>query len=59
MSGIHLLCHCCKGTGEVIEEPGGDGYAPLYEECGECKGEGFVLYNPDEEYSDDKMYYMA
>jgi DnaJ-class molecular chaperone len=38
-----VCCHICRGTGEVIEEPGGDGYPPLYMECPECKGEGYLV----------------
>ncbi len=50
------LCNMCGGTGEVVEEPGGDGYAPYYDECPMCKGEGYLELDSRDVYSDEVHY---
>jgi DnaJ-class molecular chaperone len=47
-----ILCHICNGTGEIIEEPGGDGYLPLYCNCDECKGSGYIIHDKSLEYKE-------
>lgn len=39
------VCRNCNGTGEMIEEQGGDGYNPIYCECSLCDGTGIEIYD--------------
>lgn len=50
-----ILCHTCKGTGEVEMEPGNEYYLPYYDDCYTCKGDGYLKLYPDAVYNSDKM----
>jgi len=50
-----ILCHMCKGAGEVEGIPGEYGYEPVYEDCHICNGDGCLKLYPDAVYNPDKM----
>jgi DnaJ-class molecular chaperone len=54
------LCHTCNGTGEIIEEPGGDGYPTLYADCDTCDGAGYIQkYQLEDVYAEDHLYHVV
>lgn len=42
-----FVCRQCDGTGDMITEPGGDGYAPVYDTCIMCDGTGIEIQDTE------------
>jgi DnaJ-class molecular chaperone len=52
------VCRCCKGIGEMVVEPGGDGYAPLYDECSVCDGLGYETVERVVDYNGEHLFHV-
>lgn len=51
---IERLCIKCDGSGEVFICYGE--FENVVARCPKCKGEGFVVIDSEEEYSDNTLY---